>query len=109
MHSMPEQALQEMYRSFCIGFRCLNVVAACICSNEAELLKEGAILLTAHRIPCVRFVWVVRRCAFPSQSRNTQYGWLAEPCPVETFTPQETPSLLGALRDRFSRFDVSQK
>ena len=75
------------YRSFRVGFRFLNIVATCICSNEAELLQEGANLLTAHRIPCVRFVWVVRRCAYPSQSRNTRYGWLAKPYPMETFTP----------------------
>jgi hypothetical protein len=75
------------YRSLRVGFRLLKIVATCSCNNEAELLQEGANLLTAHRIPCVRFVWVVRRCAYPSQSRNTRYGRLAKPYPMETFTP----------------------
>jgi len=42
--------------------------------------------------------------SFPSLIKNrgdTRYGWLAEPYPMETFTPQETPSLLGALRTSF--------
>ena len=91
------------YRSLRIGFRLLKIVATCLCNNEAESPQEGANLLTAHRIPCVRFVWVVRRCVYPSQSRNTRYGWLAKPYPMETFTPKEAPSLLGALRSCFSK------
>lgn len=81
------------FRSLCIGFRFPNVVATCICSYEAELLQEGANFLTAHRIPCVRFVWVVRLCVSPSQSRNTQYGWLAMPLPMRTFTSSENVKL----------------
>jgi len=95
--SVRASSTETCYRSLCVGFRFPNVVAACMCSYEAESLQEGAGLLTAHRIPCVRFVWVVRRCAYPSQSRNTRYGWLAGPYPMETFTPKEAPSLLGAL------------
>ena len=90
------------YRSLRIGFRLPNVVATCSCNNEAESPQEDTSLLTAHRIPCVRFVWVVRRYVYPSQSRNTRYGWLAKPYPMETFTPKEAPSLLGALGNRFS-------
>ena len=92
------------YRSLRIGFRLPNVVATCSCDNEAESPQGDANPLTAHRIPCVRFVWVVRQYVYPSQSRNTRYGWLAKPYPMETFTPKEAPSLLGALGNRFLRF-----
>jgi|GEM_PF-4755582 len=81
------------FRSLCIGFRFPNDVATCICSYAAESLQEGANFLTAHRIPCVRFVWVVRLCVSPSQSRNTQYGWLAMPLPMRTFTSSENVKL----------------
>jgi len=53
-------------RSLRIGFRLLKIVATCLCDNGAELLQEGANPLTAHRIPCVRFVWVVWRYVYPS-------------------------------------------
>ena len=43
-------------------------------------------------ILCVRFVWVVRRYVYPSQSRNTRYGWVATPYPTGTFTLQDAPS-----------------
>ena len=86
-------------RSLRLGFRFLNIVAVCSCSNEAESLQGGAYSLTAHRIPCVRFVWVVQACLRlnpgarpPFQSRNTRYRWLAKPCLVKTFTLQEMPS-----------------
>ncbi len=86
-------------RSLCLGFRFLNIVAVCSCSNEAESLQGGAYSLTAHRIPCVRFVWVVQASLRlnpgarpPFQSRNTRYRWLAKPCLVKTFTLQEMPS-----------------
>ena len=88
-------------RSFRIGFRFPKIVATCSCNIEADSLQEGASLLTAHRIPCVRFVWVVQRCVYPSQSRNTRYGWLAKPHPMVTCTPQEAPNLLGVPRNCF--------
>ena len=79
--------ISPSYRSLRIGFRHLKIVATCSCNYEAESPQEGANLLTADRIPCVRFVWVVRLCVYPSQSRNTRYGWQAKPYPMETFTP----------------------
>ena len=47
---------------------------------------------TACMILCVRFVWVVRQCVYPSQSRNTQYGWVVSPYPTGTLTLQDAPS-----------------
>ena len=54
--------------------------------------SEVAFPPVAYMILCVRFVWVVQRFVYPSQSRNTQYGWLAKPYPAGTFTLQEAPS-----------------
>ncbi len=103
----PRQALQDLalhsyvrmrsammrYRSPSIGFRFHNFVATCICSNEAELLQEGASFLTAHRIPCVRFVWIVRLCVSPSHSRKTRYGWLAKPSSMRTYISPKSVKL----------------
>ena len=47
---------------------------------------------TACTILCLRFVWVVRRYVYPSQSRNTRYGWLVRTYPTGTCTPQDAPS-----------------
>jgi len=50
------------------------------------MLQESTFLPVAYMIPCVRFVWVVQLFVYPSQSRNTRYGWLATPFPTGTFT-----------------------
>ena len=62
------------------------------------MLQESTPLPVAYMIPCVRFVWVVRRCVYPSQSRNTRYGWLAIPYPTGTLTLQETPGFAWRTR-----------
>jgi hypothetical protein len=62
------------------------------------MLQESPPLPVAYMIPCVRFVWVVQRLVYPSQSRNTRYGWLATPYPTGTFTLQETPGLTWRTR-----------
>lgn len=62
------------------------------------MLQESTPLPVAYMIPCVRFVWVVRRYVYPSQSRNTRYGWLATPYPTGTFTLKETPGLAWRTR-----------
>ena len=50
------------------------------------MLREGTPLPVAYMIPRVRFVWVVQLFVYPSQSRNTRYGWLATPYPAGTLT-----------------------
>ena len=63
-------------------------------SSRSDASTSGsAVSPAACMILCVRFVWVVRRYVYPSQSRNTRYGWLAKPYPIKTFTLSETPSL----------------
>ena len=62
------------------------------------MLQESTPLPVAYMIPCVRFVWVVRRFVYPSQSRNTRYRWLAIPYPTGTLTLQETPGLAWRTR-----------
>jgi len=49
---------------------------------------------TAYRILCLRLAHLVRRYNHRLRHRpKTRYGWLAKPCPAETFTLQDTPSL----------------
>ena len=71
------------------------------------MLQESTPLPVAYMIPCVRFVWVVRLFVYPSQSRNTRYGWLATPYPTETFTLQEAPNLLRARNLLFPQSSIA--
>ena len=49
---------------------------------------------TAYRILCLRLAYLVRRKNHRLRHRpKTRYGWLAKPCPAETFTLQDTPNL----------------
>ncbi len=49
---------------------------------------------TAYRILCLRLAHLVRRYNHRLRHRpKTRYGWLAKPCPAETFTLQDTPNL----------------
>ncbi len=89
------------FRFLCIGFRFPNVVATCICCYEAELLQEGANFPTAHRIPCVRFVWVVRLVSvLPIYATLSMVGWLC--LYLRGLSPhQKRQASLGALGNCF--------
>jgi hypothetical protein len=52
-----------------------------------------AVTPAAYRILCLRFAHVLCAVfALLRTGRKTRYGWVANPCPTGTFTPQETPS-----------------
>jgi hypothetical protein len=59
----------------------------------------SAVSPAACMILCVRFVWVVRRYVYPSQSRNTRYGWVVNPCPTGTCTLQDAPGFAWHAND----------
>ena len=92
--SVPGQALQRNYRFHRVGFRRVKNVTICIITFNGAVpcFRRAHSLPVAYMILCVRFVWVVQRYVYPSQSRNTQYGWLAKPYPTGTLTLQEAPS-----------------
>ena len=78
----------------CCLRRTLQPSATGTSSFRSDASTSGsAVSPAACMILCVRFVWVVRRYVYPSQSRNTRYGWVANPYPTGTFTLKDTPSL----------------
>lgn len=83
-----------LYRMILYCLRCtLQPSASGTCLFRSDASTSGsAVSPAAYMILCVRFVWVVRHHVYPSQSRNTRYGWMASPYPSGTFTLIDAPS-----------------
>ena len=74
--------------------------------TRLDIFGRGASHPTACMVPCVCLRHVVRLSAF-LHNANTWYGWLTNPCPARTFTPQEAPNFAWRTRPQCRESDGS--
>jgi len=89
--------------------RTLTPSASATSSSRSCTSTSGcAVTPTACRILCLRFTCFVRQhLCLLRHRRKTRYGWVTNPYPTGTFTPQDTLSFLGAITLRFTRGGIS--
>ncbi len=80
--------------------------SALISYRGCNIHSGSTISLLACVIPCVRFACIVHSAmlldAKLRHTRNTRYGWMANPYPMGTYTPQEASGLSWRTAARLS-------